>query len=673
MLRDVGSSYRDGGEERVLEILRASSDVSSTSDELIPQAQNWAEHYHLAPTRSHLLRPLRLPADAVVLEVGAGCGAVTRYLGETCATVDAIEPVPRRAVAARERTRDLPNVEVFVGEISDIPDIPAYDVIVVVGVLEYVGSGSADLAPYREFLDGLASRLKPEGALVLAIENKLGVKYFSGSAEDHTNRYFDGPEGYPEDGPARTFSRRELTDLLSLSGLTAETVLAFPDYKMPRALLSPERLGGEAESLLYRVPNFPSPDWVVPRETVADERLVWRSFVQAGLAADTGNSFVALAGKSGLTDLWDPEVGGVFYSVDRRSAYAVETRIVTQDGEVRLDRTRLVDAPWTDDLSVLTGSSPFEPGRDLVEVFVDTDDPDSVAALKQWKAMVEEADTADGLPLDLVPHNLVVREDGSLVAIDDEWRLAGGRIEDVLRRGVLTLGVSLALRGRSRAPWAGCENYREVTTRIGAAVGLTEPGWLERAVAAEAARQARISLHPAYLTSEGDAAAASAKAFNNILEIRLDSQLRFGVTQANLRASAGAMASTGETADSLRHQLHLARVDAHELRIAADNQRLDLSRQLTEARGALIEAADEVEHHRTRTGALDTRIEALERERAQQVAVNTVLRSEVEHFRNDVRDLSKLASDTAGELERTRATLSWRVTAPLRWVRGMGR
>jgi len=673
MLRDVGSGYRDGGEERVLEILRESADVSSTSDELITKAANWAEHYHLAPTRSHLLRPLRLPADATVLEVGAGCGAVTRYLGETCATVDAIEPVPRRAVAARERTRDLPNVEVFVGEISDIPDIPAYDLIVVVGVLEYVGNGSADLTPYREFLDGLSSRLKPTGSLVLAIENKLGVKYFSGSAEDHTNRYFDGIEGYPEAGPARTFSRLELTALLGESGLTAETVLAFPDYKMPRALLSPERLTGEATSLLHRVPNFPSPDWVVPRETVADERLVWRSFVEAGLAADTGNSFVALAGKAGLTDLWDPAVGGVFYSNDRRARYAVETRIVNEAGQVRLDRTRLIETPWSDDLSVLTGSAPFEPGQDLVEVFVDTDDPDSVAALLQWKQMVEDADTTAGIPLDLVPHNLVVRPDRSLVAIDDEWRLQGGEIDDVLRRGALTLGVGLALRGRSRAPWAGCVNYREVTRRIGAVVGLTAPDWVERAVEAEAALQARISLQPAYLTTSDDRETASATAFDNILEIRLDSQLRFGPRQAELRSRAGTAESTGETADSLRHQLHLARVDAHDLRVAADDQRIQLQEHINVLRLDLHRMNEEVALHRAASDAYEQRVEGLLAERAQQVAVSTVLRSEVEHFRNDVRELSRRATEATGELERTRATLSWRVTAPLRWVRGFGK
>src|SRR5699024_4192017 len=118
-----------------------------------------------------IVRCLDLPASARVLEVGAGCGAVTRYLGETCALVDALEPVPSRAAAAAARNADLDNVQVFVGEIADVPDEAAYDVVVVIGVLEYVGAGTAERAPYAQFVRELAARLTPAGTLALAIEN----------------------------------------------------------------------------------------------------------------------------------------------------------------------------------------------------------------------------------------------------------------------------------------------------------------------------------------------------------------------------------------------------------------------------------------------------------------------------------------------------------------------
>jgi len=148
LLRDVSLAYRDGGEEEVLRLITETMDLSSASDELIRRADGWAQTYHLHPARANIVRCLELPESARVLEIGAGCGAITRYLGETCMLVDALEPVPVRAAATRARTRDLDNVEVFVGDLADVPVDAAYDVIVVIGVLEYVGEGNADCAPY---------------------------------------------------------------------------------------------------------------------------------------------------------------------------------------------------------------------------------------------------------------------------------------------------------------------------------------------------------------------------------------------------------------------------------------------------------------------------------------------------------------------------------------------
>jgi 16S rRNA A1518/A1519 N6-dimethyltransferase RsmA/KsgA/DIM1 with predicted DNA glycosylase/AP lyase activity len=87
-----------------------------------------------------VLRALELSADAVVSEIGAGCGAITRYLGETYASVDALEPIASRAQIARLRTADLETVVVFVGDFDAVPWERGYDLIVLVGVLEHVGA-----------------------------------------------------------------------------------------------------------------------------------------------------------------------------------------------------------------------------------------------------------------------------------------------------------------------------------------------------------------------------------------------------------------------------------------------------------------------------------------------------------------------------------------------------
>ncbi|MGC1183557.1 MAG: class I SAM-dependent methyltransferase, partial [Candidatus Dormiibacterota bacterium] len=287
-------TYRDGSEARLFEIVSGALDLSSGSDELADQSSNWPEQYHLTPARANFLRAMKLDAEMAVLDIGAGCGALSRYLGENCRLVDAIEPVLERARVARARTRDLPNVEVFVGSLADIPAETTYDLIVVAGVLEYVGLGAPDASPYRSLLAACASRLSPGGTLLVAIENSLGVKYLVGAPEDHSGRPFDSLEGYPEGSPARTFPRSTLTRWLIEVGLRPTFLSAFPDYKLTRTLLA-DRLFETQPDLAWRLAKFPSPDWPGPTRRVAREAAAWRTLVEAGLGSQTANSFVILA------------------------------------------------------------------------------------------------------------------------------------------------------------------------------------------------------------------------------------------------------------------------------------------------------------------------------------------------------------------------------------------
>ena len=55
-----------------------------------------------------------------MLDVGAGTGAIARYLGEAGCSVVALEGNMARAKVAAERCRDLPDVEVVCGTIDDL-------------------------------------------------------------------------------------------------------------------------------------------------------------------------------------------------------------------------------------------------------------------------------------------------------------------------------------------------------------------------------------------------------------------------------------------------------------------------------------------------------------------------------------------------------------------------
>src|SRR5690625_3262391 len=85
--------YSDGTavEQELNSILVGCNDVSLYSPELLSHQKGWVKLYYFSPDCANLIRPFeRSLVGADVLELGCGCGAVTRYLGEVGAQVYAV-------------------------------------------------------------------------------------------------------------------------------------------------------------------------------------------------------------------------------------------------------------------------------------------------------------------------------------------------------------------------------------------------------------------------------------------------------------------------------------------------------------------------------------------------------------------------------------------------------
>jgi SAM-dependent methyltransferase len=492
LLRDVGSAYRDGAETVLLDYVRETDDLGSLNEALHARGTNWAERYHLDRRRANVLRAFDVSGARRVLEIGAGCGAVSRYLAEVCPVVDALEPVPSRAAVAAGRMRDLPGARVFVGELEDLPDEPSYDLVVVIGVLEYVAGGSADRAPYVEFLRQIRRRLLPGGRILLAIENKLGVKYLAGSPEDHSDRAFDSLEDYPIGAPARTFDRAALVGLFRDAGFDASVFGAFPDYKMTRAVLADD-LFAHPSGLAARLPRFPSPDWVSQRDRGPAEELLWKTLVEAGQGPVHSNSFVVLAclPDGSTSDLWPAERGAVFFTTERRPGRATETLVVRDGDGLRLRRRLLGERRDSGGPTQRVGSGPVLPGRSLDEVIAGADAAEAGRLLTAWVEQVSAtARDADGPALDLAPHNLLVQDDGSLLFIDDEWRSPDWTPDEVVGRGLLWLALRLATLP---CRWHDRPSRRALLLELAGLAGITAgEDWLASVVRREAELQTEL-------------------------------------------------------------------------------------------------------------------------------------------------------------------------------------
>lgn len=131
--------------------------------------------------------------------------------------------------------------------------------------------------------------LKPGGKILIAIENRLGMKYWAGCTEDHTGNFFEGIEGYRKDSSVRTFSRKELEDLIKEAGdFTSKFYYPYPDYKFPLCIYSDEYLPkcGELNLTAYNYDRA--------RMELFDERRVMDTVICNGMFPEFSNSFLVV-------------------------------------------------------------------------------------------------------------------------------------------------------------------------------------------------------------------------------------------------------------------------------------------------------------------------------------------------------------------------------------------
>lgn len=337
-----GTDYTDGEveEQDLLRIIQSSSDVQLFSPDLLKSCNDWIRTYHFSPTRANILRPFEsVLSNAHVLEIGAGCGAITRYLGETARQVTSIEGSLQRARIARARTRDIDSVTVIAENLFAFESNERFDIVTSIGVFEYANVYTeAELDGSMAFLSKANSLLKDDGILIIAIENKLGLKYFAGAPEDHLWKEMYGIEGRYQQREPTTYGRKEIETKLKAAGFQlVETHAAFPDYKFPSTIISshgaqvaPQLMGELAAQASLK-------DRQVPNTPHFAQELVWKSISNNGLLIDFANSHLIVAAKATSTGLWKKGLLAEHYSTERKKAYAKVTHFVEGGDEAPIN------------------------------------------------------------------------------------------------------------------------------------------------------------------------------------------------------------------------------------------------------------------------------------------------------------------------------------------------
>lgn len=333
--------YCDGAaEDELLEIVMRHG--REEYGRIIEEKNTWEILYHLSPLRANIVEWLPIIPGAKGLEIGSGCGAVTGTLADKCKELTCVDLSKKRSMINAYRNREKENITIKVGNFKDIePSLEQdYDYIFLIGVFEYAKGYIGGESPYTEFLNIIRRHLAPDGKIVIAIENKYGLKYFAGCREDHLGDYFAGIEDYPiggeegsgivTTGMVRTFGRNGLEKICKECGISEYSFYyPYPDYKFMTTLYSDRRLPNPGE-LTTNLRNMDR-----SRLLLFDEKNAFDGIIREGEFPLFSNSYLLLIGK-------EEDIAYAKYSNDRAKEYAIRTDIVRlPSGQMQVEKHAL--------------------------------------------------------------------------------------------------------------------------------------------------------------------------------------------------------------------------------------------------------------------------------------------------------------------------------------------
>ncbi|KAG4097439.1 S-adenosyl-L-methionine-dependent methyltransferase [Neocallimastix lanati (nom. inval.)] len=367
--------YKDGRENEVADILKKASNLASTTDIAPEKYDQFLLKYHLSSIRSNAIRHLNFKG-LDVLELGAGMGACSRFIAENAAHLTALEGTEERMNSLRERLRDLNNWDGIVSNYQDFKTDKKYDVVCFFGVFEYAGLYIDSVNPFEHALNLAKSFLKEDGVLLITIENKNGLKYFAGLSEDHHPLPYYGICGYPETNDTKTFSKKEMVDMLKKCGLSFTDIhhLA-PDYKLTKAVMTDEFVQNRPIVAANIMSNYPFEDYYRKTKEKFQTKLSSVSLAKSGLIGEFSNSYLFISSpirdskvkKSLLKFVEDGKVSSFLYTHGRKNNivtkfiknnndYIVHKEWLTTEPKDQDKRSfvknKFVDTPLYDDLDL---------------------------------------------------------------------------------------------------------------------------------------------------------------------------------------------------------------------------------------------------------------------------------------------------------------------------------
>lgn len=237
----------------------------------------------LSHVRGNLIEWLPL-SDKKVLEINGCYGALSDLLAHKSQTLTVQVFNEEQYKICNKRLDNNPDVKlVFNDDTNSLKGKGQYDYVIVGN--PYYESVSHLVHEINKYKDIIAS----QGAICIAIDNKYGLKYFTGAKEPNIGKRFKGIEGYVDYKGARCFSFQEINKALDeVKDIEVKWYYPYPDRMFTYSIYSDDYLPKKGQ-LDDNVISFEGPDMVL-----FDEACTWNNLIEDGLFRQFANSYLLM-------------------------------------------------------------------------------------------------------------------------------------------------------------------------------------------------------------------------------------------------------------------------------------------------------------------------------------------------------------------------------------------
>ena len=270
--------YEDINLENEIKIMEQNQEFSN----FVGKNNSFEYYYFLYHLRHNLFNWYPFKKEGNLLEIGSGYGQLTSLFTQKVNNVAVVEDSQTKADLISDK---FGNVNVLLSDFNKLDIDDKFDYIILCNTFEYAKSFMDCENPYVDYLNYLKTFLKEDGVILIALSNRLGLKYFAGFKEEHTNQFFAGIDGYVNENNVETFTKPELINIIEKSGFhNYKFFYPYPDHEFPKVISTDE--------FVNKIPYTEKPIYFKQRSYLFNEDGLNQNLAKDNMADYFANSFL---------------------------------------------------------------------------------------------------------------------------------------------------------------------------------------------------------------------------------------------------------------------------------------------------------------------------------------------------------------------------------------------